>query len=270
MKAYVTLLSNDKYYDGVLVLHRTLLELGSQYPLYCLLSESVDDKLENRLKKNNIPCIRLNHKTVNERANSEGQFFSHWNYTFDKLQIWGLTQFDKIVFLDSDMLILRNLDSLFECDSFSAVCAGASYPGHESWNALNSGLMVITPDKSIEANLIKLCQTVVQEFRQKNLSVGDQDVIHRYDPSWGDKPYLHLDEGYNLFAEYLAYYIRHLGYSMDSGISQKPIYVVHFIGKFKPWMKPTLRNKIWLLRTWIRNPYYYKAYRKFRSYLSKK
>lgn len=122
----------------------------------------------------------------------------------------------------------------------------------------------------IEEGLMKLCRSVIIEFKQAGWSVGDQDVIHRFFPEWKDKSVLHLDEGYNMFADDLTYYIRHLGYSLTSDSSKKTISVVHFIGKFKPWMKLTPRKRFWLLYTWIRNPYYYTAYKLFRSYLSEK
>ena len=38
---------------------------------------------------------------------------AHWNNCFDKLLIFGMTEFDKLIFLDSDMYIIENIDHLF-------------------------------------------------------------------------------------------------------------------------------------------------------------
>ncbi len=97
-----------------------------------------------------------------------------------------------------------------------------------------------------------------------NQLVGDQDVIHEYLPDWKDETHLHLDEGYNMFADYLTWYIRNKGYTING--KGKPIYVIHFIGKLKPWMRPNVRKLLWLLRMCLCNPYYAWAYWTFRKY----
>lgn len=266
MKAYITVLSNDNYLDGVIVLAKSLSAVRARYPLYCLTSSAVSGNTKQKLYKNGIKVIELECQTLSKEVNGKGEEFSHWNYTFDKLQVWGLTEFEKIVFLDSDMLILRNIDSLFDKPTFTAVCAGKSYPGHEEWRDLNSGLMVIVPDKTVKKSLLRLVDSVVNEFRNIGKSVGDQDVIHRLIPEWSSSVSLHLDEGYNIFADYLSYYIRRNGYIIN-GNSGKPIYVIHFIGRNKPWMKKNIRNWIWFIKMCLVNPYYYWAYKKYRSFL---
>ena len=37
-----------------------------------------------------------------------------WEFCLTKLRAFGLTQFKKIVFLDADIMVLKNLDQLFE------------------------------------------------------------------------------------------------------------------------------------------------------------
>ena len=267
MKVYVTLLSNKSYLEGVLVLSRSLKAVQAQYPLYCVLSVSVDNEVQKELEQEGIGCIRLAHAAVDGNVNPEGQGFSHWNFTFDKLQIWGLTQFEKIVFLDSDMLIVNNIDELFEREPFSAVCADSSYPGNEGWaGGLNSGLMVIEPDKETEKQLLLCVKPVVEESQKQNRLVGDQDVVKYFISDFGQRVSLHLDEGYNIFADHLTYYIRHLGYSLNNKTG-KPIYVVHFIGKAKPWMKKTLRQYLWTIKMCLGNPHYIIVYRRFRKLL---
>ena len=268
MKAYITLLSNRSYLQGVLVLHRSLRHTGAKYPLYCALSATVDEEIELELGKEGIPCIRLQRTVLTEEVNPAGQGFSHWNHTFDKLLVWGLVQFRKIVFLDCDLLIVRNIDSLFEREAFSAVSADSSYPGNEGWaGGLNSGVMVIEPDKEVEKGLLQTVSASVKEGREQGRLVGDQDVIKRFLPDWGNKPSLHMDEGYNLFADHLTYYVRHLWYSMDGAKGRKPVYVVHFIGKSKPWMRKTMRERLWMFKMCLKNPHYIGALRRFMNYL---
>ncbi len=265
-RAYVTLLSGESYLSGVIVLHRSLKAADALYPLYCLLSSTVPEDIRKTLEHEGIRCIRLESSAVDKAVNDDSEAFSHWNNTFDKLFVWGLTQFEKIVFLDSDMLIVRNIDSLFDKPPFSAVSADSSYPGNEGWaGGLNSGLMVISPDETMREELFGAIVPVVSGARARGLSVGDQDVVKYVLKDWGARPELHLDEGYNLFADHLSYYVRHLGYTFGEG--DKPIYVVHFIGKNKPWMKKSPRQFLWYLRMCVSNPYYALACRKLKSYL---
>ena len=267
MRAFVTLLSNESYLKGVMGLNRALKDVGSIYPLYCMLSASVGDELVKSLEIEGIVCIHLPNSCLIEDEELKEGNFSHWSYTFDKLQMWGLTQFEKIIFIDSDMLILRNIDSLFEEKPFSAVPAGYFSCLREDWLYLNSGLMVVEPNERVLQEMLQLAPKVIQEFKERNEFVGDQDVIKRYCSNWKDDTDLHLDEGYNLFADYLTYYIKKWGYSW-SGKNGKPIYVVHFIGKKKPWMRKDLRNWGWIIKTCLTNPYYFLAYRKYLSYLN--
>lgn len=265
MNAYITLLSSQNYLPGVLALSNSLRKVKSAYPLFCTLSKGINIEVENALERHGIRCIRLDENVVSSDANPEERSFSHWNFTFDKLQVWGLDGFEKLIFLDSDMLVLNNIDHLFEKEAFSAVCAGKSYPGHESWNSLNSGLVVICPDKDVKKALVDLTAHVISKFQAVNELVGDQDILHEFLPDWKDENQLHLDEGYNMFADYLTWYIRNKGYAVNG--KGKPIYVIHFIGKLKPWMKPNVKQFLWLLRMCLRNPYYAWAYYTFRKYL---
>lgn len=268
MRAYVTLLSSAKYLEGVIVLNKALRKVGSRYPLYCVLSVTIDERIKRLLSEEHIPTIQLTHTAIQYTVGQDTGNFSHWSYTFDKLLVWGLTQFEKIVFLDSDMLILNNIDSLFEKQPFSAVAAGYLFCLREDWLFLNSGLLVIEPNKEIEKTMLELAPVVIKEFKAKGEMVGDQDVIKRYCRDWNKCTELHIDEGYNIFADYLSFYIDKLGYSFDNK-KGKPIYVVHFIGKLKPWMKKSFRNWCWLIKTFIKNPYYYIAYRKYIAYLKR-
>ena len=141
--------------------------------------------------------------------------------------MFNLTEYEKIIFLDSDMMVLQNIDHLFECNSFSAVASGRAFSGHESWVQLNSGLMVIHPENGLTERLISKIPVAVSNV------IGDQDIIHAYKSDWPKEKQLHLSEGYNLFIDCVDYYLRH-------GILQnKDIYIIHFEGK-KPWKRSNL------------------------------
>lgn len=268
MRAYITLLSNKDYLLGVICLYRSLIAVDTKYPFFCALSSSVDEQVEQCLQDEGIKCVRFAKIAYNGNANSTDGGFGHWNFTFDKLLIWELTQFEKLVFLDSDMIVLRNIDSLFDCPPFSAVSADCSFPGNEGWaGGLNSGLMVIEPNMNVAEELCSLIPNVVTKFRSRGASVGDQDVIKEYCTWWAADKTLHLDEGYNIFADHLDFYVKGMGYSInDNG---RTVYVVHFVGKRKPWMKKTLRGWLWLKKKCFEDVAYRTIYKKYINLLMK-
>ena len=67
--------------------------------------------------------------------------------TFSKLHAWNLTQFNKCVFLDADIMVLRNVDELFDYDEFSAA-PDIGWP-----DCFNSGVFVFKPSKETFQNL---------------------------------------------------------------------------------------------------------------------
>lgn len=256
MKAYVTLLSNRRYLEGVLILNQSLLKVNSEYPLVCLLSADVSPELEQTVASYGIKTLRIIDNTIGNDANKERDSYKHWSFTFDKLCVFGLCEFEKIVFLDSDMIVLHNIDHLFDYPNLSAAVAGAKLFG---WTKLNSGLMVIEPDKQVERELLQRAPYIIKDFQSKQQSVGDQDVIQAYWPCWEVNKELLLDESYNMVADWMNIYIRKFGYSWN-GKKGKRINVVHFIGHTKPWTPKCLREIIWVIKTSIKNPYFLLGY----------
>lgn len=256
---YLTVLSSSNYLNGVLVLHESLKKVKAKYPLYVLLSDNIDYSVELYLKKRKIFTIRRDNKLDISKKISDinkKQGSNRWSNTFYKLYIFGLIEFKKIVYLDCDMLVLSNIDELMEKPHMSAVQAGRSKKGHEHWVKLNSGLMVIEPEKKLCEELIILAQKMINET---NYSIGDQDVLHKYYISWEKNSLLILDETYNVFINHIDYYKNILKY--------KDIKVMHFIGEDKPWLLNT-RGRIFkylklLIKMHFWEIYYLNSYFKY-------
>ncbi|MEM1485417.1 glycosyltransferase [Oscillospiraceae bacterium PP1C4] len=229
MKSYLTLISSDNYLQGALVLNESLKRSHAKYKLTVLISANVSSKVENILNKMQIDVIRIN-KTVTidsklEKHNEEVGY-KHWNNTFDCLLSFGLCQFDKLVFLDSDMLVLENIDELFDKPHMSAV----KDPGTTT---LNSGTVVIEPEEGLVEKLIEKIPAIMEN----HYYFGDQTVLQEYYKDWPDKPELHLDDKYNMFLGSLHWFIGVEGYHLNG--KSKNIGVVHFVGGIKPWMIKT-------------------------------
>lgn len=237
---YISVLSTDLYLDGILALNKSLKKAKNKYPLLVLTTDNICNTTIDKLQDKNIlhkSVSYINNPLTNNQLN-------HWYYTFSKLHIFNMTEYDKVVYLDADMIIQKNIDNLFEKPHMSAVNAGGLL--NDEWVDLNSGLMVIEPNKNTFNDMIKKINILKPE------GCGDQDFLNSYYPEWKDKSELHLDHRYNIFHFHLDEYNEKFGYNLDD------IYVIHYIGKKKPWnMKEEIRKledssllnkalKIWL------------------------
>lgn len=237
MNAYITVMSTDSYLLGVLVLYKSLIKQNAKYPLYVLISEDVSLQSQNKLTSIGINLIHINSniklsEDIKKRNNNAG--YSNWNNTLQKLNIFDFVQFEKLVYLDSDMIITTNIDELFDKPHMSAVIAGKLMPMNREWKDLNSGLMVIKPQKEESIKILSTLSTV----SNKKKYFGDQDLLQEYYDLWPNESKLHLDQKYNVFDANVDYYVSSCGYNCNfTNPDDKTISVVHFVGKNKPWME---------------------------------
>lgn len=236
-RGYVTVLSTEKYLEGLLVLNESLIKVESQYPLYAILTNDISKRIEERLNEKGIKTIRkekfiLPQDIINKNELNEK---SRWSYTFEKLNVFELTEFEKIVFLDSDIYVRKNIDELFEKKNMSAVIDKQLGP-HITARCLKltSGVLVIEPKKGY----IEKFNCIIKTIIDKRYAIGDQDILQEYDLDWGEKKELHLKNRYNTFFPYLEYYINFQEYDL------KDFYVIHFIYPQKPWMIGKSENRI--------------------------
>ena len=224
MKAYITLLSTNEYLDGVLVLHQSLKEVGAKYPLVVVVTNNINPYSRNILSQKKIQTIEVENFFYRPECVKAFSAWGmpHWKYTAAKIRIFGLTEFEKLVYLDSDMMVLRNIDHLFDCpDGSAAEDSSIIFEENiESHKQLNSGLLVIVPSKEKEQKLIELSKTC---------SGADQDLIRKLYANWIKQENLHLPNEYNIFNSFVPNYIK-------KGLRVEEFFVIHFIGKEKPFM----------------------------------
>ncbi|OAA80418.1 Glycosyl transferase, family 8 [Akanthomyces lecanii RCEF 1005] len=112
-KVWATLITNLDYLAGVLTLHHSLLQVRSAYPLLALYTDTFPAAGLAALAARGIPAQRVDHLTpsAGSRDFSADPRFAD---TFTKLATFSLAEYDRIVQLDSDMLVVRNMDELMD------------------------------------------------------------------------------------------------------------------------------------------------------------
>lgn len=228
-KTYAVFIVGDSYLPGVLALKRSLDEVGSSYPLTALTLGCSEKALAD-ITGAGIECLGVEAPFTPPpvRALNVSVGRPRWNQTFAKLAVLGMTQFDTIVMLDADMMVVDNIDDLFDAPGMSAVVAGKGMV--PDWVDLNSGLMVIKPS----AELYSAAELILGDLDEKTLArykqgIGDQDIFQILLKDWSAKDELHLSERYNLFQYCIACY------DASGFLPFSTAAVVHFDLAPKPW-----------------------------------
>ncbi|ORX95088.1 glycosyl transferase 8 family protein [Basidiobolus meristosporus CBS 931.73] len=111
--AWVTLLTRDEFLDGVRVLARSLRMVNTMYPLVVIHTSTVSPKCLGTLSREG--CITREVEFINPNPGQKVNYlWERYSDTWTKLQVWSLSEFEKVTFLDADMLVLRNMDELFD------------------------------------------------------------------------------------------------------------------------------------------------------------
>jgi alpha-N-acetylglucosamine transferase len=233
-RQYVAVISTDDYVDGLLVMHRSLLATGTRYGLRVLVTPEVTAANVERCRAAGMTISVV--EPIDSGLATVENDVAHWAKTYTKLNIFGITDLEKLVFLDADMVICSNIDELFDWPHMSAVNAGGELPQLAHWRELNSGLMVVEPRKEIFDDMRRKIGTF------KLADHGDQTFLHAYYPDWPERPELHLPHTYNQMVDYIDEYHTHRGYQVvapGDDVHALPedrrIKVLHYIGTVKPW-----------------------------------
>lgn len=132
-----------------------------------------------------------------------------------KLNIWKQIQYQKVVFLDADTVLLQNIDHLFDLDVEFAAAPDIGWP-----DIFNSGVFFTKPNIGTYAALRRLADAGV------SFDGGDQGLLNTYYSTFH-----RLSFTYNVTPsagyQYLPAF-RHF---------QSQVKVAHFIGAEKPWTK---------------------------------
>ncbi|GER43613.1 plant glycogenin-like starch initiation protein [Striga asiatica] len=115
-EAYATILhSASLYVCGAIVAARSIRSSGSTRDLVILVDNSITPTQRSALSSAGW-LVRTIARIRNPHA--EPDSYNEWNYS--KFRLWQLTDYHKIIFIDSDLLILRNIDFLFRLPEISA------------------------------------------------------------------------------------------------------------------------------------------------------
>ena len=213
-QAYVTLLSSADYVDAVAVLALSLQKVKSKHPLLVAITEdTVTVEIISFLKHFNceIEIIKSLEYSPWVQENWKGHPVLK---TASKIQIFNFVNWDKLIYIDADSVVLHNIDDLFNFYDGSM-----SYDEPEGMGF--SGLFVFEPRNH-------------NEFKYYPTLLVNHDV---FDGNLIGELWFHVKTSpahqipYNYFWQY------HPTFEVNPEIK-----AVHFCNLPKPWIEPTYKD----------------------------
>ena len=204
-EAYVTVLhSSEAYVCGAIALAQSIIQSNSTKDLVLLADDSISSKSIRGLKTAGWKIKRI--QRIRSPFAQKGSY-NEWNYS--KLRIWQLIEYEKVIFIDADLLVLNNIDKLFVHPQVSAA------PNDKM--IFNSGVMVIEPSMCMFKDLMS------KSFKLASYNGGDQGFLNEAFTWWHRLPkkFNHL----KIFD----------GSDNEKHEIQEDIYAMHYLG-LKPWM----------------------------------
>lgn len=246
VNAYITVLSTEGFVPGVLVLWESLRRTDPRHEFHVLVTQGVSIDCERELRSLGLNVLRDDSEVLPSFGLVDADH--RWRHTFDKLKIFKLVEFERIVYLDADMYVCRNIDALFDKPHFSAVANRENQDWLDGRRHFNSGLMVVEPSADEFCAITALIEPTIRRCLEAGTACGDQNVLNMHVRDWPDRADLHLDDGYNVFWGSIVQYLSQRNFTLRSESSgRREISVVHFTGKSKPWQnKAEYRVKVWL------------------------
>lgn len=222
--AYVTTLCNgDGYLPGVEVLGKSLEASGTRVPRVVLATADISQAARKRLT---YLGWEVRDVAPVENPAAEHLLFPRFATVFAKLRVWELVDFDRVVALDADTLVLQNVDDLFERRTFAAG------PDFFLPDRFNSGVMVLDPSADTFRRMMDTLAVA------SSYDGGDQGFLNTFFSHWYADPVEHrLPVGYNM-AHFIYQFLR--GHPTLKATLEREAKILHYMVQ-KPWQaKATL------------------------------
>lgn len=137
---------NDKYAVGAAGVAKTARDVGSKYPVWCMVAGDVSEECVEFIERRVDRVIRvplLSAETRPLRAHKTNSIYSSWiGHSFTKWQCLGewFEGVSKVCFLDADMIFRQNIDDIFDLQApamtFSTPWAWPFMPAAEDTTVL--------------------------------------------------------------------------------------------------------------------------------------
>jgi hypothetical protein len=203
--AFVTLVVGDGFRYGAQALASSLAKV-TDVPLVVLCLPETD---KTGLLRENVVLLDVDGVPNPNKLEAKNQRFLH---TYSKLRVFELEYWDRLVYVDADAIVLKNIDDLFALPGFAA----APDLGLDlNFERFNSGVFSCSPSAAVFADMLESLSATT------SYDGGDQGFLNEYFP----QP-RYLDRNYNVLKRL---YVHH-----PALFRWDDVKVLHYVG-VKPW-----------------------------------
>lgn len=236
--AYVTLVTNDDYAPGTVALLRSIRRCGTRADIVAMHTPALGEATRARLAAEGARLVEVDLLPTSDEFNArharrslhEAAPFTKGDKppfhtpldNFAKLRLWQLADYDRVVFIDADAIMLRNCDRLFDYPEFCA--APNVYESLNDFHRLNSGVFTARPsEEKFQAMLTAL--DVPGRFWPRT----DQTFLQEFFPDWHGLPVV-----YNM--------LQYVWMNLPELWRWDEIHILHYQYE-KPWQTPHPKAK---------------------------
>ena len=231
--AYVTLVTNADYALGAKALLRSIRLTGTEADIVVLMTGAVavaDAAPLAELGARLVTVDLLPTSDAFNAAHARDRIHGLAPFTkgekppfhtpldnFAKLRLWQMEEYDSVVFIDADALMLANCDRLFAYPEFCA--APNVYESLGDFHRMNSGVFTARPSADTFARMLAALDAPGAFWRRT-----DQSFLQHFFPDWHGLP---------VFDNMLQY----VWFNMPELWDWSAIRILHFQYE-KPWQEP--------------------------------
>jgi len=233
-RAYFTLVENDPWVIGALVLGHSLRKSQTTATLICQVGPDVSHESRRRIGEvYDAVELAQEYQFPESKFNRCQDIPERLAFSFRRLNAWNRTEFERITYMDSDLVVINNIDALF---NVPGVAAPREFDfkvwmrGKTFTDFFNGGLVSFTPSEAVFA---QFAETLAAQWVY--LGASEQhlvNVVCRND-------WFRIPDRYHVQAGTL----HHAEYSVQ------PVHMrtLHFSKISKPWDKSySGRKSLWL------------------------
>ena len=206
-KAFITYLCNDKFIPGAVALAKSLQHFKVSHEIACMVTDEVTEKGRIELENSGLSLVNIE-KIIPQRTDGIKDRYKENSWMmFTKLNLWRLSDYDKLVFLDADCIATDNIDEMMDFPDVSAV-KDIGYGG------VSAGVLILKPDLDIFNDMMDNINNDVYDNTYSDQSFLDWYLKDR--KMWNEVPIQ-----YNVLQKRIPL--------------QKGVKVYHYNGQ-KPWI----------------------------------
>jgi len=182
--AYISLIATNNYIGAAITMMEAWKQTKSEYPFYLMVTENITSENRNILEVLGYKLINIEEwrPTIYDKQKSSitnndvllwhgtDKESRGWQHVFSKLLCWNLTQFDRVCFIDIDVLLFKNIDDVF--DLVTPAWLGPDVNGFSA-----SQIFVIEPNKTVFNKLIEFAENMKGNDQ---ILFTDEEILHNF------------------------------------------------------------------------------------------